>query len=198
MLFQNIIQSDNKRLIKEIIEYQIRAPYGDCWVKGILEICHKFNFILDNIRTMNKIEFKKEVKKRINNHIEQELEEKKKVMKKLRFIDGVRNNQYLKDLRTQEALIILKTRVNMLDLKANFRGKYSNELCELCKSEEDSTEHLFSCRKLKELVKSEVSVENLRAPSKELSEYINQAMLIKNYVRLDGVGYKAKNRSLLK
>ena len=39
----------------------------------------------------------------------------------------------------------MKTRLNMLELKANFRGKYKNELCDLCEKEEDNTEHLFEC-----------------------------------------------------
>ena len=41
-LFQNIIQSEEKRLIKEIVEDQIKHPYGNFWVNGIVDISNKY------------------------------------------------------------------------------------------------------------------------------------------------------------
>ena len=119
-------------------------------------------------------------------------------MKKLRFLDGINRNPYLKELKTQDAVIIMKTRLNMIDLKANFKGKYSDEKCELCMDEEDNTEHMFECKKIKALIKSDISLKNLSAPTKALSDYINQVMLIKGCVRLGDVGVRARNKSLPK
>ena len=67
--------------------------------------------------------FKKEIKKRINKRIEKELEEKKKDMKNLRFTNGVNKMNYINELKANEAITVMKTRLNMLDLKANYRGK---------------------------------------------------------------------------
>ena len=198
MLFQNIIQSDEKRLIKEIVEDQIRDPYGKCWVKGIIEICSKYNISIQEVRNMSKMALKKEIKIRINDCVEKEIEEKKKVMKKLRFIEGFNKNQYLKTLGTKDAITILKTRLNMLDIKANFRGKYRDETCDLCETEEDSTEHLFNCEKLKSLLNKDTSLDALKDPTSKLSEYINQSMMIKNCVRLGGVGLGSRNMALSK
>ena len=198
MLFQNIIQSDDKRLIKEIVEDQIREPYGNCWVKGIIEICSKYNISIQEVRNMSKMALKKEIKIRINDCVEKEIEEKKKVMKKLRFIEGFNKNQYLKTLGTKDAITILKTRLNMLDIKANFRGKYRDETCDLCETEEDSTEHLFNCEKLKSLLNKDTSLDALKDPTSKLSEYINQSMMIKNCVRLGGGGLGSGNMTLSK
>ena len=145
---------------------------------------------------MSKMSLKKEIKKRINDYIVKELEEKKKVMKKLRFTEGISKSQYIKELKTSDAIMIMKTRQNMLELKANFRGRYGDERCDLCKSEEDSTEHLFSCEKIKKLLNKEISLETLSAPTSKLTEYINQAMMIKNCVRLGGADFGSGNKSL--
>ena len=88
----------------------------------------------------------------------------------------------------------MKARLNMLELKANFRGKYGDALCDLCKNNEDSTEHLFECEKLISLLGQKLPVDSIRAPNKSLSEYLNQAMLIREWVWLDGVGPKIQKQ----
>ena len=184
MLLQNILQADEKRLVKEIIEDQLRAPYGSCWAKSILEICGKYELEIDEVRSWNKRTLKKEIKERINKYIDKKVEELKQGMKKLRFISPDNRNNYIKELSTRDATTIMKTRLNMLDLKANFRGKYNNERCDLCEKEEDNTEHLFKCEKLMKLLKHTQTVESLESPSKDLAEFIKSAMLIKCCVRL--------------
>ena len=37
-------------------------------------------------------------------------------------------------------------RLNMVELKANFRGKYDNNLCPACKMAEETTEHVIACQ----------------------------------------------------
>ena len=39
MLFHNIVTSEDKRLIKEIVEDQVQNPYGKYWAKSIENIC---------------------------------------------------------------------------------------------------------------------------------------------------------------
>ena len=192
MLFQNIVQSDEKRLIKEIIEDQIRAPYANCWTKSIKEICDKYELSIEEVREWNKATLKKEIKKRINEHIGKELEEKKREMKKLRFIDPLNKVNYTREMKTADAILIMKTRLNMLELKANFRGKYDNMMCELCNKEEDSTEHLFNCCKMKRLIGMEMGIEKLENPDKKLIEYLKHAMMIKECVGLKSVGLGTK------
>ena len=41
----------------------------------------------------------------------------------------------------------------MIEVKCNYKGKYKNDLtCPICKIENDTTEHLFDCKKLKEKI----------------------------------------------
>ena len=53
-------------------------------------------------------------------------------------------------LSTHEARFIFQLRSRMVDLKANFRGKHLYWLCPVCKSNEDSQQHLLVCPELNE------------------------------------------------
>ena len=46
----------------------------------------------------------------------------------------------------------MKLRLNMLELKSNYKGNNQNETCDLCKIEKDTTEHLFECKEIKRQV----------------------------------------------
>ena len=49
---------------------------------------------------------------------------------------------------------ILKLRLNMLELKCNYKGEHKNNLaCDLCKTGIDNTEHLFECIEIKKALK---------------------------------------------
>ena len=190
MLFHNIIQDDEKRLIKEIIEDQLRSPYGKCWVLSIKEICEKYELEIEEIRNWEKRKIKKEIKERIRKHIEKTVEEKSKEMKKLRFVNGIQKNDYIKRLNIRESLMIMKAKLNMLELKANFRGKYEDEVCDICQESEDNTEHLFDCQKLKRLIDHPMDIGALGEPNKSLAQYLEKAMLIKCSVQRARMGGK--------
>ena len=46
---------------------------------------------------------------------------------------------------------IMNLRLNMTELKANFRGKYDDNLCPACGIEEETTEHVISCSEYQQL-----------------------------------------------
>ena len=188
MLFQNIIQSDDKRLIKEIIEDQLKAPYGECWAKSIIEISNKYEIGIEEIRSWSKAALKKEIKQKIKEAMVEEVENKKKDMKKLRFIKEVNKQRYITDMKMKDAIIIMKTRLNMLDLKANYRGKYKDSMCTMCRSEEETTEHILNCKKVWKIAGQEMSVECVNEPNKKLSDYIGLAMLMRDWLQRDHPG----------
>ncbi|XP_068247724.1 uncharacterized protein [Palaemon carinicauda] len=109
----------------------------------------------------------------------------KKVMKKLRSIEGNGLQPYIREMDLDKPTLVMKARLNMLNLKAHFGGKYADNLCDICK-DEDTTEHLFSCPKLTQLMKLDTSVvyQNLVT---ELQEEVRQLReLYKNqYIKLD-------------
>ena len=56
---------------------------------------------------------------------------------------------------------ILKLRLNMFELKCNYKGVRRSETCDLCKKAKDTTEHLFECKKIKKVVKNVPKFESL-------------------------------------
>ena len=71
-------------------------------------------------------------------------------------------------------------RNRMLDLKVNFKGKYTDTLCPCCSLEEDSQQHLLDCSKL---TIDGVVVDNLpeyeQLFSEDVTEQIQIARMIK-------------------
>ena len=66
-------------------------------------------------------------------------------MTKLRFTKRFARQEYLNECKMEEVKKIMKLRLNMVELKANFKGKYSDTLCPACKMEEETTEHALRC-----------------------------------------------------
>ena len=57
------------------------------------------------------------------------------------FING--NKFEMKEyLGCEEASSLLKLKLNMVDLRANYKGKYADSLCRRCGSHEEYIEHL--------------------------------------------------------
>ena len=44
---------------------------------------------------------------------------------------------------------MIKIRLNMIETKCNYKGNFRNNTkCDICKLEEDTTEHIFKCVKI--------------------------------------------------
>ena len=65
---------------------------------------------------------------------------------KLRFVKEFKAKSYINDLTLNDFKIMMNLRLNMVEVKANFKGNFKNNLlCPLCEVEIDTTEHLFKC-----------------------------------------------------
>ena len=90
------------------------------------------------------------------------------------------NKKYIEKLHYGEARAIFMMITRMIDVKANYKNKYRNLECEICKVEEN-TEHLFKCKKyhdLNEKIKGETLQEVLRNNKEE-----DIARIIKEIIR---------------
>lgn len=56
----------------------------------------------------------------------------------------------------------MSLRLNMLEIKENYRCRYDDPTCPLCQLEIDATEHIFECEKLKEWTLDRKTHEDLR------------------------------------
>ena len=118
---------------------------------------------------------KNEIKK-IN---DQEIREKIKEGKKTKIMYEY-NKKYIEKFHYEEARAIFMMITRMIDVKANYKNKYRNLECEICKVEEN-TEHLFKCKKyhdLNEKIKGETLQEVLRNNKEE-----DIARIIKEIIR---------------
>ena len=45
----------------------------------------------------------------------------------------------------------MRFRLNMTKIKANYKGKYDDLTCDGCKEEQETTEHIVSCKEYKRM-----------------------------------------------
>ena len=144
----------------------------------MIEICRKYDLKPDEINLWTKQKLKKEIKEKIRKDIEKVIEIKKTEMSKLRFTDGKGRKEYMDELEAKEAMLIMRARLNMLELKGNYRSMYKDGICDLCGEEEESTEHLFDCKTLQGINSNHLKVEALEGPTKEVAKFLSAAMEI--------------------
>ena len=103
---------------------------------------------------------------------------------KLRFLTKVfKRKEYIDNLDSETAIGILKIRLNMIEVKHNYKGKYKEELkCPICRTNGDKTEHIIECeesaRKLSHLKRPRTTVwkNSTTQELRELYEYVKAAM----------------------
>ena len=84
---------------------------------------------------------------------------------KLRFVEDTEMKDYVRECRMDVVKEIMKIRLNMTELKPNFRGKYLDRLCPACHEEEESTEHVVQCQVYQRLIGHQLKIDK---PVKEL------------------------------
>lgn len=95
---------------------------------------------------------KSEVKRRIKEGVKKKMEvgiaAAKEGSTNMRFLKTIKFEQapYFERYGGEDANIILKTRLNMIDIYGNYKGDITKEwMCIHCKEHLDTTEHLVQC-----------------------------------------------------
>ena len=172
MLLHNIINSD-KRLIKEIVEDQIANTWTGCWYEGVEQTCIKYGVTIDEVRTWNKYKCKQIVKERIEERINIDFQASKQSKTKLRFIEEFGRKNYIEELEYKDCVTMLKVRLNMVEVKCNFKGNFNDKTCQICKQKQDTTEHLLECSKFdsdRNYLKNEEI--NIAKPNENLAKFV--------------------------
>ena len=187
MLFHQIITSKGTRLLKEVIDDQIRSTYPGCWTEQTLEICKKYNLGVQLIKCMKKRKPKQLLKERIRKRLERRLEVEKREKTKTRLCGGFVRKKYITNGSMSKNIVrgILKTRLNMLELNCNYKGNNRSETCGLCKEGKDTTEHLFECREIRRCLDDVPDIEVLKTDSDEA--YSELGKFVKNVCDLRGI-----------
>jgi hypothetical protein len=108
---------------------------------------------------ITKSAWKKEAKEKLGKVVAEEVEKKKEQSKKMRFTRGHETQDYIKECSMEEVKKIMKIRLNMTELKANFKGKHQETTCSACKQEEETTEHVIKCEEYKRIVGHSIKVD---------------------------------------
>ena len=185
MLLNQILNSKDSRFLKEIIEEQIRDTFTGCWYEQTKEICEKYNIGLQLIKGLSKRKLKNIMKSRINKRLDHYIKEEAKTKTKLRFCHDFKRKKYTKkgnmDFHTTRS--IMKLRLNMTEVKSNYKGITESDTCDLCSETSDTTEHLFQCKEIKKHLRHVPAVEIIKKDEEnchdELAKFLHDVYLIK-------------------
>ena len=147
MLFHNIMNSDEKRVVKKILAVQREENREGTWYTNTRKIVEKYDIGLDAELTI-KSKWKREVKLKIRERTEEMI---KKECEKLTKTRTVRNEayelkNYLKVLPVGISRKILLYRLHMIQIPMNYKNNWGILNCPLCGDKDSSTEHYFSCK----------------------------------------------------
>ena len=151
MLYHNIVTSDDRRVIKNIIKVQKDLNRTTTWYSSITKLISIYGIEME-AETVLKSKWKKHVKKKIGEKMEEEIRKKCADMSKARTVrnDIYEKKAYFSTVNFHQSRKILKTRLHMSKLPGNYRGK-GEGTCSLCNIEKGNTEHYFKCPRVNQL-----------------------------------------------
>ena len=151
MLYHNLINSDHKRLARNIVLGQRQEEEKDSFYGTVKEMATSLNINVDGIDSMKKSELKKEIKTQIERKMVDKVNSQLH-RKKMRFVrkqTTFNKREYVEEMDANSAIQVMKTRLNMLPLYGNYKHDLTiPRPCPLCKLEDDTTEHMILCREV--------------------------------------------------
>ena len=150
------------------------------------EICSKYNLGIQVIRSLSKYKLKALLKRRISRYLNLEIQGEAKNKTKLRFCRDFNRKLYTKkgSMCHNTVRNIMKMRLNMLELKCNYKGTSNSNACNLCGVELDTTEHLFSCQEITKNIQIVPDAKILQTDEEksydELGDFLKKICKIKN------------------
>ena len=184
MLLHQIVNSKETRLVKQVIMRQIESSWTGCWMEWTEEVYRKYKLNMELITTLSKEKLKSIIKERIHSNLNHKIGEEAKVKTKLRFCSDFKRKQYVNVLGYNEAKSMLKLKLNMTELKSNYKGQKSDQKCNLCKTNNDTTEHLFQCPKIKEKIETP-NINIIKSENEQA--YYEIANFLKEVLQMKGI-----------
>ena len=151
------LNEEDKSLIKQVLQEQIKNPVKNDWILTVREDMEELEIGLDfqDIEELSKDAFKRFIDKKIEGKVLRYLNNIKSNHKKVSHIkhESLKLQNYFeasKVVNTNLTKFIFHARCCMLDVKDNFKNRYarSHTNCALGCDEPDSQEHLIRCKKL--------------------------------------------------
>ena len=163
MFLHHIIHSSDDRIAKKIVlkqqemfEEQVKKS---TWFSEIHQRVNKMNIDvrMQSVEKKSKSSWKREVKKKIQIQIEKEFQEETKNKTKLRHLlqKPFQMEEYVQSCEAEMVEKIMNVRLNMVESKCNYKGKYVDTSCFAC-GEEETTEHLLECNYYKQFTAEKI------------------------------------------
>ena len=171
MLLHHLIHSKDDRIAKQIVLIQEKQGIEKSWYKELSTKADELqlNVTTEYIQKKEKSEWKKIIKEKINKIITSELNIEYETKTKLRFLKNkpFQKEEYLDKYPAMVCKDIMELRLNMIEVKANFKGRFKDEICVGCFQEKESTEHFLSCTKMQELTGYNININenNVKCPT---------------------------------
>ena len=112
MLYHNVVNSDEGRVARKIIEEQEKNGHEKCWYGNVKEEGERIGIEVNKkkVEGMMKSKWKKEVKGKVKEEFEKEIMDRSKREGKMRFLQTKGVNTYLKHVFNDDAKMALKIR----------------------------------------------------------------------------------------
>ena len=151
ILYLHSILNGKNKITKDILKQQMEIP-GPTWIHNVTSIMNEMKITtdLEEFMEISKNKIKKIIKDKIWEKQLKELNIYIENSKKCKKISAniKKPNEYLTKMSPTNAKTILLTKLGMIDIKTNFKNKYQDNKCTFCKDEEETLEHIVSCKKV--------------------------------------------------
>ena len=141
MWYHRLMNSGEERQARKKLREQMEDK--DNWYSELKHYAdtNGINIDQDHIMEVSYYQYKCHVKEKIRKKIVRKLSEEKKNKTKLRWISPGKVQEYTKQCSIREASSIMKVRLHMARVKANYGGGF----CRKCEMVEETTEHVLQC-----------------------------------------------------
>ena len=151
-----ILNEDDNSLIKKFLMKQKESKKSKDWINQVLSDIKELNLEVDfeDIRKMQKSRLKIMLNEAIKMKAFVDLAQKKEMHSKVMEIkhERLEMQKYLKStnfkIKIEEKQEIFKMRSRVSDVKMNFKGRYENLECDICKNEYETQTHLIECNEI--------------------------------------------------
>ena len=147
-----MINSNESRLASSVIKHQMAHHMPNTITSKVRNISKqlKLDCTVKALQNTKKSSFKQLIKKKLSENIQRRLSEESKSHSKLRFINEEKfgRKAYLERCHSSIAYQIFKIRLDMENVKCNFKGQQNNLLYDIYEREEETTEHASLCSQI--------------------------------------------------
>ena len=152
MYFHKLLKN-KESLAYLVLKEQENLPSNN-FLKEIKEMLENYNITnnTDEIESMTKRSWKNIVLKAVKTIDQEAIKNWCQNSSKCKNLTDGKTN-YIEEIDSPRAKIILMEKLNMTNVKSNYHGSYNPDdklQCSLCNQEEETTYHLLQCSKLKE------------------------------------------------